>query len=151
MRVVLDTNILLDVVLRREPFYSDARLLMMFGYLGEFELWMGSSQVTDFIYVASYGGKASEVEKVKNLMAYLRKVVHIYATNEDDFDAVSESTWTDLEDAFVFQTAQNIKAGAIISRDKTGFSKSPIKVFDCTEFFAYLKEKRGVSYEEVCI
>ena len=57
VKVLLDTNILVDFALRREPHFEQARKVMILGYLREIELWMGSSQMSDLIYVITEGGK----------------------------------------------------------------------------------------------
>lgn len=149
MRLVLDTNIIVDVALSRKPYEASANKLFALGRLGEFELWIGSSQITDFLYLITDGGKPSFAADARREMAQLRKCVHIYATSESDYDAVAESTWADLEDAFVFQTALQVKADAIITRDTTGFQKSFIKVFDCDGLFEHLKREHGISYEGI--
>ena len=41
VKVLLDTNILIDFALRREPYFKQARKVMILGYLREIELWMG--------------------------------------------------------------------------------------------------------------
>lgn len=147
MRVVLDTNILIDYVLDREPFSEAASLIMELGYLGELELWMGSSQVSDLVYVMTEGGKASLAEHTKRTLTRLHKLIHVYATDEGDVDAVASSVWTDLEDALVFQTACKTKADAIITRGATGFQRSPIRVFTGEELFAFLEQEKGFVYE----
>lgn len=149
MRLVLDTNILVDAAMSREPHVASADKLFALGGLGEFELWMGSSQVTDLLYMITDGGKPSLAEEARREMVLLRKRVHVYATNEADYDAVAASTWTDLEDAFVYQTAVAVKADAIITRDKTGFVKSPLRVFDYEGLFDYLESEGGVAYDVI--
>ena len=47
VELLLDTNVVVDYLNEREPFYEKARLLMIGGRVGEFELWVSSSQVTD--------------------------------------------------------------------------------------------------------
>lgn len=151
MRLVLDTNILLDIVMGREPYVSSADKLVTLGYLGEFELWIGSSQITDMLYVITEGGKPSLADEARRKMKLLRKSMHVYATNEADYDAVSQSAWGDLEDVFVYQTAVAVKADAIITRDKDGFEKSPLKAFDCDGFFAHLESEKSLTYDMVCL
>lgn len=48
-RVLLDTNIIVDCLGVREPFYEPARRVLLCGRVGEFELWSASSQFTDLI------------------------------------------------------------------------------------------------------
>ena len=44
-KLLLDTNIVIDYLNEREPYYQKARLLMIAGRVGEFDLWMSSSQI----------------------------------------------------------------------------------------------------------
>ena len=145
MRLTVDTNVLIDFAIERKPFSEASELLMALGYLGELELWVGTSQISDLIYVITEGGKVSCADAAKDMMRKLRSILHIYATNEEDYDAVAASTWTDLEDAFVFQTALQTKSDAIITRDAKGFSRSPIRTLNCEELFALLEEQ-GFAY-----
>lgn len=148
-RFVVDTNILIDYLAKREPFNVRAELLMALGYINEFELWIGTSQISDLIYVMSDGGKPALTGYVQETMLALRKMLHIYATDDDDYDCVARCAFEDLEDAFVFQTALKVKADAIITRDKNGFAHSSIKVLDCDELFEQIAETRGIDYAEV--
>lgn len=147
-RYVVDNNILIDYLCKREPYDKPANLLMALGAINEFELWMGTSQITDLLYVITEGDAKSKVKYGQGVMRFLKKMLHVFATDEEDWDRVAQSTFGDLEDAFVFQTANRVKADAIISRDKKGFDKSPIKVLDCDELFWELLEQ-GFGYAEV--
>ena len=61
-KLLLDTNVVVDYLNECEPFYEKARLLMIGGRVGEFELWISSSQVTDLVYILSNGGRTSEMD-----------------------------------------------------------------------------------------
>ena len=63
-KLLLDTNIVIDYLNEREPYYEKARLLMIAGRVGEFDLWMSSSQITDLIYILSEGGAQSLIPLV---------------------------------------------------------------------------------------
>lgn len=146
MRFVLDTNVILDAFLGRKPFDEPALLLLQLGYVGEFELWIGSSQISDLTYILTEGGKPSLAPYCRNVLERLCRIAHIYSTCQDDVLAIAHSTWDDLEDALVYQTAAQVRADAIITRDATGFVRSPIPIFDCAALFAHLKETRGLDY-----
>ncbi|MCI9628779.1 MAG: PIN domain-containing protein [Eggerthellaceae bacterium] len=147
MKLLLDTNILVDFAIRREPHFESARKLMLLGYLKEVELWMGSSQVSDLVYVATGGGKARLAQQARELLDKLFQFVHVYATDEDDCAFMAKSDWSDLEDCLVYRNALGIKADGIVSRDKSGFAKSSIKVYDYEELFGYMKEVLDLDYE----
>ena len=78
-KLLVDTNVLIDYLSMREPFYDEARLLMIVGRVGEFELWMTSSQVTDLIYILSDGGKQSLMPSVLERLRGLRTFVEVFA------------------------------------------------------------------------
>lgn len=149
MKLIVDTNIIIDHVKDRGPFGSSAQKLMMLGFLHELELWMSSSQITDAFYLLSDGGKPSLASKVKSGLKGVRAAVRVCSFSEADVDAALDSTWVDFEDACVYQCALRLKADAIITRNQKDFEKSSIKVFDCDELFAYLAEEKGLTYEEI--
>ncbi len=148
-RFVVDTNVLIDYLARREPFNAKAELLMALGCINEFELWIGTSQITDLIYVITDGGKPSLAEYAQETMHTLKRMLHVYATDAEDYDNVARCSLEDLEDAFVFQTALKVNADAIITRDKSGFIRSSVKVFSCDELFERLAREQGIDYVEI--
>lgn len=148
-RLLVDTNVVIDWLQVRSPFDHEAKKLIALGYLGEFELWMSSSQITDAFYILSEGGSSQCVNEAKRQLKGARKVMRICALNEADVDAALDSAWDDFEDACVYQAALHVKADAIITRNGKDFAKSSIRVLDCEGFFAYLEEEKGVVYDEI--
>lgn len=149
MKLLVDTNVLLDCMLERQPFAESARLLMLLGELGEFDLFISASQVTDAYYLLTNGGKRGRSEAAKRALLEARKFIRIASVIEREIDAALDSSWDDVEDACVYQAARSIKADAIITRNQKDFEKSSIKVFDCDEFFAWLKKEKQVDYGEI--
>ncbi|CVH80236.1 type II toxin-antitoxin system VapC family toxin [Rubneribacter badeniensis] len=147
MRLLVDTNIVLDYLDERPSFFQSARKLMILGFLHELELWMSASQATDLFYLLTNGGRASEAGEVKKSMRQARQFIRICSLTESDVDAALDSSWDDFEDACVYQCALRLKADAIITRNQKDFERSSIKVFDCDELFAYLEEEKGLAYD----
>lgn len=147
VKVLLDTNILVDFALRREPHFEQARKVMILGYLREIELWMGSSQISDLIYVMTEGGKPQFNWQVQNALAKMLQFMRVYATDEEDCRALTDSNWEDLEDALVHRSALGVKADLILTRDQDGFTRSAVKACSYEELFDHLKETLGFDYE----
>lgn len=147
LKVILDTNILIDFALRRMPHFESARKVMLLGYLREAELWIGSSQISDLIYVMTEGGKPQLNERAQDSLGKLLQFLRVYATDEEDCRAIVNSSWKDLEDALVHQSALGVKADALLTRDKEGFERSAIRTFNYEGFFSYLKDNLGFDYE----
>ena len=149
MRLLVDTNVIIDALQDRHPFAESAQKLLVLGRIKEFDLWMSISQLTDAFYVLTDGGKPSKARGAKQRLLHVLEGVRICSLSEDDGKAALCSTWSDFEVACVYQAALKIKADAIITRNKKDFERSSIRVFDCDEFFVFLKEEKGLAYEEI--
>ncbi|MCL1846779.1 MAG: PIN domain-containing protein [Coriobacteriia bacterium] len=149
MRLLLDTNIALDFMLAREPYYPDARKLMLLGYLKEAEIWISGAQINDLFYVLTKGGKPAYNEVARQSLKKLRHCVHVYRVGEPEIDAALDSSWADLEDACLYQAGLSLKADFIITRNQQDFALSSIRTLDATGFFSYLEQHEGLVFEEL--
>ena len=145
----MDDNVVIDYLAVREPFYADARRIMLLGACNEVELWIGAHQINDIFYVVSEGGKKSLGPMWQARLKQLKGFVHICGVQESDIDAALEAEWEDLEDACVHRCAQKAHADFIITRDATGFARSRIPVLTPDGFFEWLKSHKGLTYEEI--
>ena len=139
MRLLLDTNVLIGFLAKREPFYEDARELMALSLTGIAELWMSSLQVTDLVYILSNGGKAAQQDAARSAVRGLRKIVHVCAPGEQQVDDALESGWKDSEDAFVYEAARLVGANRMVTRDKIGYVRSRIPAISPSEAVAQLR------------
>lgn len=147
-KLLLDTNIVIDFLNERDPFYQKARLLMLCGRAGEFDLWISSSQFSDLLYILSEGGRRSELARATKQLRGLRTFVQAHPLSSEEIDIVLSSPWQDPEDQLLAEAALRLRADAIISRDAERFKDSLVPVFDCDQFFAKL-ESEGVIYEAI--
>ncbi len=150
-KLLLDTDIVVDYLNRREPFYESARLLMIAGRVGEFELWISSSQVTDLVYILSEGDREALMPSVLERLRGLRTFVHVFAVSDTEIDRMLATSWKDPEDALLVEVAMHLKADCLITRNQADFDASLIKVRDCDEFFAWVRETQGVNYQEMVL
>ena len=150
-RAMLDTNIVVDYLSEREPFYPLARLLMIGGRVGEFDLWIETSQVTDLVYILSDGGKPALMPRTLERLRGMRTFVNVYEVSESDIDQMLATSWRDPEDALLFQSALRIKADFLITRNAEDFESDLVRAVDCEGFFAALRDERGLDYEEALL
>lgn len=149
LKLVLDTNVIVDYLNMREPFFEAARKVMICGRIGEFELMAASSQFTDLVYILSEGGKKSKTEEALFRLKGLRSFTDVIQIGEDEVDAMLSSTWEDPEDFLLYDAAVREGADAFITRDKGAYKAGSIPVLDCDGLFDWLDEKFGVSYDEI--
>ncbi len=149
IRVLVDSNVLVDFLARRGDFYGLARKLMVFAEMGDYELWMSSSQVTDVFYVLSNGGRPSCVSAARDVLRALRRFVRVCAPGEREVDRALDSDWPDFEDALVYQVATSIDASVIVTRSALNFGRSAIPVRTPEEFFSWMEQRNHLAYDEV--
>ena len=146
MRLLVDTNVIIDALIDRNENHEDACCLLMLGKVREFELWASASQWTDMFYILSEGGKRSRAHAVKRVMKGIRKAARVAPLMEGDIDDALAGTWDDFEDACVHQAALSAKVDAIITENGRDFEKSSIPVYGCRALFDYLRDERGLTY-----
>lgn len=148
-KLLLDTNIVIDFIGRREPFYEKAKLLMLCGRVGEFSLWISSSQVTDIIFIMTDGGKKSKVAETLEHLRALRTFVNVLSVTDTDIDKMLAASWSDPEDGLLIELALKMHADAIITRDDDFPKTDLVRVQDCADFFAWLKAEKNLTYDEI--
>ena len=132
MKVLIDTNVIIDVLGKNEKFYDDSYKIILLGLEGEIETIMSASAVTDVYYILKKYIHDSIVlrENIFLLSNYLKICK---ATAEDITNAVLLSI-PDFEDAVVAAIAKREKADFIISRNESDFENSHIPAISPAQF-----------------
>lgn len=151
LKLLLDTNVVIDYLNEREPYYEKARLLMLCGRVGEFSLWISSSQVTDLVYILSNGGCKAEIPRVLERLRGLRTFVDVYPVGDREVDRMLATSWRDPEDALLFEVALRMKADCLVTRNQGDFEGTLVKVLDCEGLFSWIEKEYGLVYGEVGI
>lgn len=152
LKLLVDTNVIIDSLWQREPAAAEATLLLALGKLGEFSLWITPWQVTNLVYILSDGGKQRYMEQVLASLGEIRRFVNICPVDGVDVDRMLETTWKDPEDALLFDVALRCGMDAIITQNIRDFAVPEgdfIKVLTAPQFFAWLEEERGIAYAQV--
>jgi predicted nucleic acid-binding protein len=136
MNVLLDTNIALDVILRREPFYQNASNIVKDSRDGIYTAFVSASAVTDIYYIA--GGELKDKKLVMDRIKTLLKTVKIAAVTGLEIRRASDLAWTDFEDCVQFTAGENLDARYIITRDAGGFVESEIPTVSPEQFLAMI-------------
>lgn len=122
---------------------------MILGRVGELDLRISSSQVTDLMYIRSNGGKKELLPPLLQQLQAFRTFVSVYATGPQEMGRMLKTSWANPEDALLHEVALSLSADAIISRNKEDFETQAIKVMDGDELFAWLKDIYNVDYEKI--
>ncbi len=135
LKVFLDTNIVIDLLERREPFSQDAVRLFSMAYNKQVRLY-----VSPMTYAtASYLLRGHGTEGVRNLLANFRQLSRVTTANEQTIDDSLASQFDDFEDAMQYYSARKAKADIIITRNGGDFRHSKIPVMTAGEFLSSLE------------
>lgn len=145
MDLVLDNNIVLDHIARREPFYELSRRVCLLGIVGEANTYISVNMLTDIYYLLrkDHGSRAAQ-DMIENNLSFLQLI----GVSTEDAQKALAARWDDFEDCLVARCAEKIKADYIVTRNVRGFGSSSVEAVTPEELFARL-EKRGFVYEEV--
>ena len=133
MRILIDTNIILDLVQNRKPHSENASKIINSCIKGEYEGYISSHSLSDLFYILR---KDKSIDERKKLILNLCKFFKIIPENKTLFISVcTNSDWNDLEDGLQMKCAELEKLDYIISRDnENGYKNSPVKVIDSEDF-----------------
>ena len=131
-RLFLDTNIVIDLLDKREPFCYDAVQLFTLAYNKKVQLL-----VSPMTYAtASFLLRKHGPEEVRRLLNNFRLLSRVTTANERTVDESLVSQFVDFEDALQYYSALTAKAEAIITRNKKDFANSKIPVMTAGEYMA---------------
>ena len=144
--MMLDSNILIDKLCKRQPFYETSSRVFLLGVFGDAELYISVTMLTDIHYVLSkqYGNKEAQDILQENL-----GMLKLCGVSAEDGLWSLRQRWDDFEECLVARCAENVKADYIITRDKTGFGKSLVPTLTPEELFVLLNDREGLSYHEI--
>jgi predicted nucleic acid-binding protein len=146
MRLFLDTNVVMDVLTRREPFWEDARRIMVARFYGDVELWTSMQTFADCGYLLRRVAKGSDV---RGALRAFSKQCRVAGFSADDLPDALDSGWPDLEDFLIARCAERVRADWLVTRDAKGFAASKVPVLDPAGFLGMMEETRGIAYEEL--
>ena len=146
MRLLLDTNVLVDYYARRDPFFDAAAKLRCAAYFGDVELWASAQSFADIEYILR---RAIPVDALRAMMLESLEFLSISSpTSTDVRDAIS-SAWPDLEDFLVARSAERVRADYLVTRDAAGFAEARVPVVSPADFLSILKERHGIEYDDI--
>ena len=139
MRLMIDTNIFLDVLLRREPFYSDSSSVLRFCEENKAEGCVTASSITDLYYLFHRYLHSSDL--AYHALGSVLKIVKILpVTNDDVLDAFHRQT-KDFEDGLMSVCAKRNRCDVIVTRDKEGFNDTEMPYMTPAEILGIMTAK----------
>lgn len=133
MKILIDTNIILDLIQSREPFSENASKIINSCVKKENEGYISAHSLSDIFFILR---KDKTVEERKALILNLCSFFTVIPEDKNFYTAVCQNNnWNDLEYGLQMKCADFEKLDYIVTRDAgKGFNNSPVKVISAEDF-----------------
>jgi predicted nucleic acid-binding protein len=132
MKVLIDTNTILDVLQCRTPFCTDALRIFEMAEAGIFHGFISASAITDIHYILCKAIKDS-YETQKRLRQLLM-IFSLAAVTESEITAALDYQWKDFEDAVQYAAAVSMSMDCIVTRNTADYQDTNIPALMPSEF-----------------
>ena len=136
MKVLIDTNIVLDVLCNRKDFVENSSKVFKLCETKKFEGYLSAISVPNIAYILR---KELSIKKLKSIIVKLNIIFSIIELKPNDLILATDLDFKDYEDALQSVCANRIKADFIITRNTKDFKNSPIKAITPEELFDRIK------------
>lgn len=138
MKVLIDTNIVLDVLLKRTPYYEKSAGVLILSENKKIDAYISASAVTDIYYITRKTLKDKRL--AIDLLRRLVSVVKVAAVTEDNVLKALELEWDDFEDSIHYSVGKDLLVEYLITRNTLDFKRGSIIAVTPEEFLkAYIK------------
>jgi len=136
-RLFIDTNIVLDLLARRMPFYTEAAKLFSLADKRKIKLSISALTLADVNYILS---KQRPETEVRTILRKFKVLVTVLPLDDKITDLALNSEFKDFEDAIQHFTAIENDQDLIITRNQPDFKESKIPVMTAREFIKSIKK-----------
>ncbi len=133
-RILIDTNIVIDLLAKREEFYEDAATLFTLSDKKKLKLAISSLTFVNTNYIL---GKEKSAKEARGILRKFKVLVEILNLDDKIIElALSDESFPDFEDGLQYYSAMENQVDVIITRNIKDFKNSKIPVLSAKEFIA---------------
>lgn len=136
-RVFLDTNVIVDYLVKREFFYSDAAIIMSLAKHRKIKLYAASMSFATASYLMAkhYHNDSAAIKlAISNFIKYC----HVTVVDRSTVETSVFSAFDDFEDGMQNACAMECKADYIVTRNVDDFTASSLNVVEPSQFLQAL-------------
>lgn len=133
-KVLIDTNIVIDLLAKRKDFYDEAAELFSLSDKKELKLTISSLTFANTNYVLA---KQKSPKQAKKILRKFKVLVEIMNLDDKIIElALSDDEFSDFEDGLQYYSALENGVDLILTRNKKDFKNSKIPVLTAKEYLA---------------
>ncbi len=141
-RVFIDTDVVIDLFLNREPHHTEA--LRLFTKLKRSRIDICTSPVVlanTYYFLAKIRDKRYSLEKIRRL----RKLLSILPIDQETIDSAIEAPFKDFEDGIQYYCAARNGAKTIVTRNTKDFPRAEVAIANPGEYLKQAEDKNEVN------
>lgn len=142
MRVLIDICVIIDALQSRVPFAENAQKIFLYAANRQFEGYITAKSSTDIYYLTHRLTHSDE--ETRKILNKLYTLFHLLDTTSLDCRKAITSEIGDYEDAIMVETAIRSEMNCIVTRNIKDYTKSPIIVYEPSEFLTLLEAEKEV-------
>jgi len=137
MKILVDTNVILDVLLDRQPFSGPASRLFALIENSVVEAFLSATTVTTVDYLLNQSLSRADARRA---LVRLLELFEVAPVNRSVIEEALQSRMTDFEDAVLAHAANLVGVAAVVTRNTKDFKFSPVKALDPIEILSIIDE-----------
>lgn len=137
-RLFIDTNIMLDLLGERLPYYDSIAKIASLADRGEVSIIVSALSYSTVAYLLS---KYESTEKVKDKLRKFKIISEISDLDEKTIEKGLNSTFPDFEDSLQYFCALKSDCNVLLTRNQKDFKVSNIPVMSADEYLKSIKRK----------
>lgn len=130
MKILIDTNVILDVLCNRKDFVEDSAKIFKLCEVKKLAGHISALSIPNIVYIMR---KELDEEKIREVIEKLSLVFEFVDLKGDDLKKASMLNFADYEDAVQSQQANRIKADYIVTRNIKDYKNSRVMAIKPTE------------------
>jgi len=134
-KIFIDSDIILDVLSKREPFYNSAAILFSLIEKGRIKGYSSSIIFSNVHYVLR---KRISKDNTITSLKYLKSLLEVLPVDKRAIESALDSEFNDFEDAIQYFCAEQNGINYFITRNKIDYEKAQINILTAKEFLSML-------------
>jgi predicted nucleic acid-binding protein len=128
---MIDTNIILDVLLEREPFFEQSRNVLNLCESKDIYGFISASTATDIFYIIRKA--LGSTDEAYTALGHILNIVKVLTVTNDDVNQAFLQKSKDFEDCLLATCAKSNKCNGIVTRNKKDFLSFDITLYSPDE------------------
>ncbi len=131
--VLFDLNVILDVLMRREPHFSDAARLWALAETGQIDAFLAAHSFTTLFYLYR---QQNDPERAYQAIRKLLRVFEVAGVDRKVIEMACDLGWRDFEDAVQAVAASGAGCNYLVTRNPGDYADAQLAVIQPADFLA---------------